>query len=60
MKKFLKGLLTHGGLLVLIGGVIHLGYTVYTGVQTNSTLIISTALILGGLLLYVLLNKLVN
>ena len=58
--KFWKELLSNTGLLVLIGGVIHLGYTVYTGVQTNTTLAISTGLVLGGLLLYVLLNKLLN
>jgi hypothetical protein len=60
MKKFWKGLLTYGGLLVLVAGVAHLGYTVYTGIQTNGTLVISTALVLGGLILYVLLNKLAN
>ena len=60
MKKWVKELVSNTGLLVLIGGVIHLGYTIYFGLQTNTTLIISTALVLGGLLLYVLLNKLIN
>lgn len=60
MKKFLKGLLSYLGLVILIGGVAFLSYIVYTQIQTNLTLGISAGLIVGGLILYILLNKSVN
>jgi len=60
MKKFWKELLSNAGLLVLIGGVAHLGYTVYFSLQTNMTLVISTGLVLLGFILYILLNKLLK
>jgi len=45
------------GLIVLLGGVAYLVYIVYTGVQTNTTLGISTAAILLGFILYITLNR---
>jgi hypothetical protein len=57
MKKFWKGLISNLGLIVLIGGISFLSYIVYTQIQTNLTLGISAGLIVGGLLLYILLNK---
>lgn len=56
MKKLLKNL----GLFILIGGVSYLGYIVYTGIQTNLTLAISAAIILGGFLFYIVINKAVS
>jgi len=60
MKKFWKGLWTNLGLVIVLGGVGYLAYIVYTGIQTNLTLAIATGLILGGFVLYITLNKLVN
>ena len=60
MKNWVKQLISNAGLLVLIAGVIHLGYTVYTGIQTNGTLVVSTILVFGGLILYIVLNKLIK
>lgn len=60
MKKFWIGLLTYLGLIIMIGGISFLGYINYTDIQTNLTLGISAIVILGGLILYVLLNKLIN
>ena len=60
MKNWVKELVSNTGLLVLIGGVIHLGYTIHFGIQTNTTLGISAGIILGGIFLYVFLNKLIN
>jgi len=60
MKNWVKNLLSNSGLLVLVGGVVYLSYIIYTGIQTNLTLSISIGIIFGGLILYVLLNKLLN
>lgn len=53
MKELLRNL----GLIILIGGVGYLSYIVYTSVQTNLTLGISLAAILGGFILHIFLNK---
>jgi len=60
MKKFWKGLLSNIGLVITLGGVGFLSYIVYTGIQTNLTLAIAAATILGGFILYIVLNKLAN
>lgn len=60
MKKFLKGLLINSGLIVLIGGVAYLIYLVYGQTQTNITLGIALGLIIGGLILHISVNKLLN
>ena len=58
MTIFWKGLLSNLGLVILVGGVAYLAYIVQTATQTNLTLAISTCLIVGGFVLYILLNKL--
>jgi hypothetical protein len=60
MKNWVKELVSNAGLLVLIGGVVHLGHTVYFGSQTNTTLAISAGLVIGGVILYIILNKLIK
>ena len=53
MKEILKNL----GLLIILAGVILLGIVVFTKIQTNTHLLISTFLIVGGLLAHILINK---
>lgn len=55
-----KNLLKNAGLLVILAGVILLGVVVYAKVQTNSHLTLSLALIIGGLIAHIIINKLVD
>jgi uncharacterized protein YjeT (DUF2065 family) len=56
----MKELLKNAGLIVILIGVIILGFVVFTRVQTNAKLAISMILVVGGLLLHIFLNKYVN
>jgi len=56
----LKELLKNAGLLVILAGVIILGVSVFTKVQTNSHLSISLILIIAGLLGHIFINKVVD
>lgn len=56
----MKELLKNTGLIVILIGVIILGYVVFTEVQTNAKLALSAVLIVGGLLLHILINKYVK
>jgi hypothetical protein len=56
----MKELIKNSGLIVILIGVIILGYVVFTQVQTNSKLAISAVLIVGGLVLHILVNKYVK
>jgi len=58
--EMLKELLKNAGLLVILAGVIILGVTVFTKVQTNSHLSISLTLIIIGLIGHILINKIVD
>ncbi|MFO7934027.1 MAG: hypothetical protein R6U78_08095 [Bacteroidales bacterium] len=53
MKELLRNL----GLIIILVGVVILGYVVFTEVQTNAKLAISAILILGGLLVHIFINK---
>ena len=54
----LKDLLNNAGLLIILAGVIVLGISVFTKVQTNSHLSLSLGLIVGGLIAHIVINKL--
>lgn len=56
----LKELLKNAGLLVILAGVIVLGIAVFTEVQTNSNLGLSLGLVIGGLLIHIAINKMVD
>ncbi len=56
----LKELLKNAGLLIILAGVIVLGISVFTKVQTNSHLSLSLGLIVGGLIAHVVIGKLVD
>ena len=56
----LKELLKNAGLLIILIGVIVLGVSVFTKVQTNSHLSLSIGLIVGGLIAHIMIGKLVE
>ena len=56
----LKELLKNAGLIVILAGVIVLGISVFTKVQTNSHLGLSLFLIVGGLIAHIVINKMVD
>jgi hypothetical protein len=53
MKELLRNL----GLIIILIGVVILGYVVFAKVQTNAKLALSAALIVGGLLVHIFINK---
>ena len=56
----LKELLKNSGLLIILAGVIILGVVVFTKVQTNSHLLLSLGLIVGGLLAHIIVSKYID
>ena len=60
MKNWKKELISNAGILVLISGIIHMGYTTNIGIQNNTSLLISISLVIGGVILYILLNKIIK
>jgi len=56
----LKELLKNTGLLIILAGVIVLGISVFTKIQTNSHLSLSLGLIVGGLIAHIVINKIVE
>jgi len=56
----LKDLLKNAGLLVILAGVIVLGISIFTKVQTNTHLSLSLGLIVGGLLAHIVISKIVE
>ncbi len=55
-----KELLKNSGLLVILAGVIVLGISVFTKVQTNSNLSLALGLVVGGLIAHIVVNKIVD
>lgn len=56
----LKELIKNSGLIVILIGVIILGVVVITKIETNSHLLLSLALIVGGLLAHIIVNKYID
>lgn len=56
----MKELLSNLGILFIIGGALTAVITVRNGVQHNTGLIISAALVIIGLVLYIILNRRLN
>jgi hypothetical protein len=56
MKEFLK----KSGLILIIAGIGMLAYTEFSKMENNSMLIFSGALIVFGLLAYVVLNNIID
>ena len=55
-----KELLKISGLLVILAGVIVLGVSVFTKVQTNSSLSLALGLVVGGLIAHIVISKIVD
>jgi len=56
----LRELLRNAGLLVILAGVITLAVVIFSGVQTNTHLGLSLALIIGGLIAHIVINRMVD
>lgn len=56
----LQELLKNTGLLIILVGVVILGVAVFTEVQTNSFLLLSLGLIIGGLIAHIVISKIVD
>ncbi|MEN8201741.1 MAG: hypothetical protein ABFS28_04035 [Bacteroidota bacterium] len=55
-----KELIKNSGLLVILAGVIVLGIAVFSEVQTNSNLGLSLGLVIGGLIVHIVINKMAD
>lgn len=56
----MKMLFKRFGILIVIAGVIILTYSQISKLENNSLLVLSGGLIVGGLILYIILNKIVE
>lgn len=56
MKMFFKRF----GILIVIAGVIILAYSEFSKLENNSMLILSGGLIVGGLIVYIVLNNILE
>ena len=56
----LQELWKNTGLIIILIGVIILGVVVLAKIQTNSYLLLSLGLIVGGLLAHIVINKFVD
>lgn len=56
MKVFLKRF----GLLFVLAGVVVLAYSEFKGMESNALLIWSLGLLVGGLVLYIILNTIIE
>ncbi|MFO7852504.1 MAG: hypothetical protein ACQERS_04475 [Bacteroidota bacterium] len=56
MKVFLKRF----GLLFVLAGVVVLAYSEFKGLESNALLIWSLGLLVGGLVLYIILNTIIE
>ncbi|MFW6327974.1 MAG: hypothetical protein ACOC2F_06635 [Bacteroidota bacterium] len=56
MQNFLRNL----GLFLILAGFILLVVSVIQGMTTNTLLLVSGSLVVGGLLLYIILNRVIE
>lgn len=56
----LKELMKNAGLLVILAGVIVLGISVFTKVQTNMHLTLSLVLIIAGLIGHIVIHRVIE
>ena len=56
MKELLKRI----GIIFIIAGIVILGYSEFTGLESNKILILSGGLVFGGFLVYVILNNVLD
>lgn len=56
MKELLKRI----GIFFIVAGIVILGYSEFTGIESNKLLILSGGLVFGGFLVYVILNNILD
>jgi len=56
MKELLKRI----GIVLIVVGIVILGYSEFSGVESNKLLILSGGLVFGGFLVYVILNNILD
>ena len=56
----MKQLLKYSGIILIIIAVILLGIYMYKGLVSNALLVVSAALLVVGLLGYIVVNKLIH
>ncbi|MEZ4999860.1 MAG: hypothetical protein R2727_04060 [Bacteroidales bacterium] len=56
----MKMLLKRSGILFVIAGVIILAISEFSKSESNSMLIVSGGLIVGGLIIYIIINNLIE
>ncbi|MBA7588306.1 hypothetical protein ES708_30361 [subsurface metagenome] len=56
----MKDLIKRIGLIFIVAGVVLLGVSELGGMESNKILIISGSLILGGFIVYVILNNIME
>ncbi len=56
MKELLKRI----GIVFIVAGIVILGYSEFTGLESNKILILSGGLVFGGFLVYVILNNVLD
>jgi putative effector of murein hydrolase LrgA (UPF0299 family) len=56
----MNGLLKRFGLLFVLAGVIVLAYSEFSKHESNGLLILSGGLIVGGLVVYIILNTIIE
>ncbi len=56
MKELFKRI----GIFFIIAGIVILGYSEFSGQESNKLLILSGGLIFGGFLVYVILNNILD
>jgi len=56
----MNGLLKRFGLLFVFAGVIVLVYSEFSKIESNGLLILSAGLVVGGLVVYIILNTIIE
>ena len=56
----MNGLLKRFGLLFVLAGIIVLAYSEFSKLESNGLLILSGGLIVGGLVIYIILNTIIE
>lgn len=56
----MNGLLKRFGLLFVLAGIIVLAYSEFSKLESNGLLILSGGLIVGGLVIYIIFNTIIE
>ena len=56
MKELLKRI----GIFFIVAGIVILGYSEFSGLESNKLLILSGGLVFGGFLVYVIMNNILD